>query len=126
MADDSEDRGFGYPPQVDSDSDKDEFMPREMAWLIDDYLTTRFNRAVGFTLATVYAIGTMGLAALMSIGLAVILTTSESAFSTGSSMALIAVTVGMIVLMTGTSLVDHFDAADINFSGYVHNTITSS
>lgn len=106
-----------------SNSEEKYFAPAEFVWMVDQFFTQIGNRKLGFFMGVLYTFVTYGFAITIWFGIAFVLTFTEF-FTSGINLALISITIGSFVILTGSNLVNHFDEENLNFRAYVHNSVT--
>lgn len=100
------------------------FQPAEAVWLIDAYLSRRYNRAIGGLAGVIYTQTTLIVAGIVWLSFFYLTTLSTTTNINESTWAAFSVTMGSFVLISGSNLVDHYEENDLNFKSYVHNSIT--
>lgn len=100
-----------------------DFEPKEFVWILDRTISNIAGRRIGFAAGVLWVHLTLIFSMIIWLGLTYTLTFTE--FQTNSfNLALLSITIGNFVLLSGSSLVDHFEEENLNFQAYVHNAVT--
>lgn len=115
---------FGDRETLGGQSDSESFKPAEAVWVIDAFFSKNYSRTVGAIVGIIYSNFTILLFLTVWLSFFYLLTFSDSNELSGASWAAFSVTMGSFVLISGANLVDHYDEDDLNFTAYIHNSIT--
>ena len=107
-----------------SDNNEEEyFSPDKFIRMVNQFFTDKVGWKFGLFMGILYANITYFFAIAIWLGIGFALTFTDF-FTSGINLALISITIGSFVIMTGSSLVNHFDEENLNFKAYVHNSVT--
>lgn len=104
--------------------EKEEFVPAEAVELVDSIISQITIPVIGFLFGVIYMYLTLMLAFLAWFSLTAMMVKTDAVFTRGVNVSVIAFTIGSFVLITASNLTDHYTKKNLNFRGYVHNSIT--
>lgn len=105
-------------------SEDEEFIPTEVVDLIDHIISQLTGPIIGFLFGVIYTYLTLMLAFLAWFSLTAMMVNTDAVFTRGVNVSVIAFTIGSFVLITASNLTNHYNKKNLNFRGYVHNSIT--
>lgn len=99
------------------------FEPRELNWIVDSYISELFGRKAGFFAGAVLAQISIWLALGFLLSIIYLTSFHEGFQDVILSISLLNITIGNFVLLVGSNLIDQFEKDDLNFIGFIHNSI---